>query len=254
MSRLAIAEQFYSIQGEGPYAGVPAIFLRLAGCNLSCGWNDDLSEYEPGDEPQGDAKWVCDTIDVWREPEHTIAVEDLEQQWQSKGWLDLIDENDVHIVLTGGEPTLPAHQSSFSSYVSEIDETPFVEVETNGTQTVQDGFGSIVDQFNVSVKLSNSGHDKERRINEEAILQYIRMGSSRAVFKFVVATEEDFNEVQELVDEFSIPPSQVSLMPAGQRQEQLAQTYPKIAELCKKNGYKFSPRLHVNIWNQQTGV
>jgi len=164
------------------------------------------------------------------------------------------DENDVHIVLTGGEPTLPAHQSSFSSYVSEIDETPFVEVETNGTQTVQDEFGSIVDQFNVSVKLSNSGHDKERRINEEAILQYIRMGSSRAVFKFVVASEEDFNEVQELVDEFSIPASQVSLMPAGQRQEQLAQTYPKIAELCKKNGYKFSPRLHVSIWNSATGV
>jgi len=256
MSRLSIAEQFYSVQGEGPYAGTPAVFLRLAGCNLSCGWNDDLDEYEPGDEPQGDAAWVCDTIDVWREPEMTTPGEELHEKWSQWGWVEKLQMG-ANIVLTGGEPTLPAHQESFTEfYDAELtsDVRPTVEVETNGTQELDPRFRAIVDQFNVSLKLSNSGHTKDERVNEEAVYEFIRMGEDKATFKFVVASEEDFEEVQELVKEFSIPAEQVSLMPAGQRQEQLAETYPLVAELCKENGYRFSPRLHVNIWNEQTGV
>ena len=255
-TQIAVAEMFYSIQGEGPHAGQPAIFLRLAGCNLSCGWNDDLDEYEPGDEPQGDANWVCDTIDVWKDPEHTYTPKELLAEWRENEW-DINLEAGAHIVLTGGEPTLPSHQDSISEFFQLLKEEglePTIEVETNGTQDLIAPFGYHVDHYNVSLKLSNSGMSEERRLDPEAILQFTSLEETTAVFKFVVGSEEDLYEAESIVSEYLIPREQVSLMPAGQRKEQLAETYPLVAEFCKKKGYKFSPRLHVNIWDEQTGV
>lgn len=256
MTRLAIAEQFLSIQGEGPYAGVPAMFLRMAGCNLSCGWDDELDEYEPGDEPQGDASWVCDTIDVWRQPEFTYTPQELKEDWDEKGWFWKVN-NGAHIVLTGGEPTLPNHQEAFIEFFDGLRQMglrPFVEVETNGTQKVSSEFDATVSQYNVSLKLSNSGHSAERRLVDEAIEQYINIGPDRAVFKFVIGSRADVKEIEDLIIEYNIPKTQIMVMPAGQRQEQLATTYPMVAEICKDREWRFSPRLHVNIWNEQTGV
>jgi len=262
MTELQVAEQFYSIQGEGPYAGTPAIFLRLAGCNLSCGWEDDLEDYEPGDEPQGDADWVCDTIDVWRDPENTYESVELAEEWKSRGWLDYLD--DAHIVLTGGEPMLHRHQMAFHDFyqtlVHDYEKEPFVEVETNGTQEPVPAMGMAVDHYNVSLKLSNSGMDEDRRLTD-ALPTFVGMGEwtdgdldPAAVFKFVVASLDDVEEIGQIVEEYDIPQSQISLMPAGQTQAQLRKTYPVVADICKQYGYRFSPRLHVDAWNQQTGV
>lgn len=255
-TQIPVAEHFYSIQGEGPHAGTPAIFLRLAGCNLSCGWEGDLEDYEPGDEPQGDAGWVCDTIDVWRDPEHTYTPEELLEEWREKDW-DLNLEAGAHIVLTGGEPTLPAHQESIAEFFQLLKDegfNPTIEVETNGTQELTPEFGFHVDCYNVSLKLSNSGMSEERRLDPEAILQFTSLDETTAVFKFVVGSEEDLYEVENIVAEYIIPREQISLMPAGQTKEQLQETYPLVAEFCKSKGYQFSPRLHVNIWNSATGV
>lgn len=262
MTGIAIAEQFYSVQGEGPFAGVPAIFLRLAGCNLSCGWSEDLGDYEPGDEPTAeDATWVCDTIDVWREANETVGAKDLAQSWDARGWLDALEDG-AHIVLTGGEPTLPKHQESMAEFFDVLEERmgwePFIEVETNGTQMLDPEFESHIDHFNVSLKLQNSGMDVQRRLVVDAIDQYVGMREPSeprsAIFKFVVSGEADVGEVKAIVNELDIQDSQVSLMPAGQTRDDLQTTYPVVAEACKEERWRFSPRLQVNTWGEVTGV
>jgi 6-pyruvoyltetrahydropterin 2'-reductase len=251
-----IAEQFYSLQGEGPHAGTPAVFLRLAGCNLSCGWGDDLTDYEPGDDPTADgAAWVCDTIDVWREPSETPTVTRLVADWRDRGFLATFAQG-AHLVCTGGEPLLPAHQTDLASLLrtlgGALPEPAMVEVETNGTQ-VPDVVGPYVDQFNVSLKLSNSGMAADRRLDEDVIAWFIDE-RDRSTFKFVVADAQDCTEVADLCTEYGIPEAMVMVMPAGASQAALADTYPLAAAEAKDRGWQFSPRLHVNIWDQATGV
>jgi len=255
--RIQVAEQFYSLQGEGPSAGEPAIFLRLAGCNLSCGWDGELEDYEPGDEPMDEANWVCDSIDVWREAANTYTPDELYLDWKEKGWLEHIRHKDAHVVLTGGEPTLPNHQKAFAEFGSILRKggyDPYLEVETNGTQEITPPFAYHVDHYNVSLKLSNSGMDEDRRVIPDHVNQYVDMGDGVATFKFVIGDEEDLVEVEHIIDEFVIPQEQVSLMPAGQTREQLRETYPLVAEACKETGYRFTPRLQVSVWGQVTGV
>ena len=264
MTAVKVAEQFYSIQGEGPFAGTPSIFLRLAGCNLTCGWDpeDDIREYEPGDEPTAeDATWVCDTIDVWRDPDAQVDPKELVQSWDARGWLDVL-ENGAHIVLTGGEPTLPVHQEAMTEFFDTLTERmgwePFVEVETNGTQMLAQEFEAYIDHFNVSLKLSNSGMEVDRRLVVDAIDQYIGMREPSkprsGIFKFVVSNDQDVTEAQTIAEEMEIPDEQMSLMPAGQTRDDLVETYPVVAEACKENGWRFSPRLQVTTWGQVTGV
>lgn len=262
MSKLQVAESFYSIQGEGPNAGTPAVFLRLAGCNLQCGKTEsNILEVDPlEDEPDGDATWICDTIDVWRQPDASYTAEEMYEEFKAQGFLnELIDKN-AHLILTGGEPTLPQHQKAFAEFIDYcIEQTgtqPYVEVETNGTQPITDVFLPCVDLFNVSLKLSNSGHDRDERIVEEALTSYVRAIPEMpdVKFKFVVSGKDDLQEVEEIVREFNIPAHGMSLMPAGQTREQLQETYPEVAEMCKDHGWSFTGRSHVEIWNQQTGV
>lgn len=256
MSKLNIAEQFYTLQGEGEFVGVPSVFLRLAGCNLACGATETpLQEVDEDHEPDGDATWRCDTIEVWREASESLSPEETFEVWQEEGWIDHI-RSGAHIVLTGGEPTLPTHQEAFVGLYAEFikeDVVPFVEVETNGTIVPSDTFDRYVDQYNVSVKLANSGHQEDVRRKEDAI-QWHADNRTSSTFKFVVSRQEDIEEVKEIQEQFSIPSSQILLMPAGQNQSQLSETYPSVAELCKQEGYRFSQRLHVELWNEKTGV
>jgi len=205
----------------------------------------------------------CDTIDVWRDPENTYEPIELVEEWEDRGWFDVLQNRDAHIVLTGGEPTLPSHQMAFFDFYhtlkDEIETRPFVEVETNGTQEITPSFGAVVDHFNVSLKLANSGMSEERRLTD-AVDQFVYMGEDEddqippAVFKFVVSSEGDMQEIDYLIDVCDIPREKVSLMPAGQTQEQLRETYPVVAEICKVRGFRFSPRLHVDVWDAATGV
>jgi 7-carboxy-7-deazaguanine synthase len=229
-NNLVVSEKFYSIQGEGQTMGVPAVFLRLGGCNLLC-------------KGKG---WVCDSIEVWKKGVNTPFDEVLSE------YIERL-RNGAHLVITGGEPLL--HRSQLGKYLiwfqSEYGFKPIIEIETNGTISPTELLESLVDYWNVSPKLSTSGESKVRRINELAL---IRLSSFKnAIFKFVISENEDFLEILEDFGEF-IHMDKVVLMPAGENQEQLNKTRQMVADLCVDVGVKYSERLHIVIWNQKTGV
>lgn len=226
MKNLIVAETFYSIQCEGRACGMPAVFLRLGGCNLLCSW--------------------CDTVEVWKKGVSTAFDQVL--------CIDYITrlKQGAHLVITGGEPLI--HQLKLIDYIywlqSEIGMLPFIEVETNGTIKPYTALIDLVQWWNVSPKLQNSGEPAEKRINEVAIKAFDALPGT--IFKFVIVSEDDIVEI--LQDYDGINMTKVVLMPEGDTQEQLAITRPMVAELAIEMGLRFSDRLHITIWNQKTGV
>lgn len=232
--RLPVSEVFYSIQGEGQTMGIPAVFLRLGGCNILC-----QSE-----------SWVCDTIEVWRKSKSKEFEDVLGEEYEK-----LLLNKNVHLVITGGEPLM--HQKMIDEFllyfVRKYKNYPTIEIETNGTIVPSQDMLDWVTYWNVSPKLSNAGkqNTKEIRINPNALQVFKEQ--EQAIFKFVIEKESDFDE---MIDDYGhhISMDQVVLMPAGSSQEELLRTRLLVSELCRKNQIRYSERLHVVIWNQKTGV
>lgn len=235
---LAVSEVFYSIQGEGQTMGVPAVFLRLGGCNLLC----------------ESKSWICDTIEVWKKSKATPFEEVL-----TNDQLDRLRKG-AHLVITGGEPMM--HQKQIVNYlmwfVQQYDFLPLIEIETNGTITPDWYLSFHVDFWNVSPKLSSAGKQNtpEMRINRDALNAFMSF-DKKTIFKFVIETQNDINELLEIFSHPSfekIPFKQIVLMPAGSSQLELKRTRIFVAEKCREHGFRYSDRLHVVIWNKKTGV
>lgn len=248
---LPINELFTSLQGEGTLAGVPSTFVRTSGCNLRC--------------------WFCDSYHTSWEP--TGA-------WRSvDAVLDAVEARDPdHVVLTGGEPLI--HDASLDLLRDLADRGYHTTVETNGT-VVPD---APVDLVSVSPKLASStptpdrdptgaGDDEsteqagdgvvgagnwearheERRIDRDVLATLA--DDFDCQFKFVVTGESDLPEITSLLAdvrdraETPIPDDAVLLMPEGQTRERLAETRTTVAELALEHGYRYTPRLHVDLWN-----
>jgi organic radical activating enzyme len=227
---LVVSEKFYSIQGEGQTMGIPAVFLRLAGCNLLC----------------KSKSWICDSIEVWQKGTKTMFSDVLND--------DYIDRlrNGAHLVITGGEPML--HQKKIIDYIEwffiEYNFKPTIEIETNGTIIPKDEMFEIVDYWNCSPKLSNSGETKPRRFNEIALKEINDQENS--IFKFVINNEGD---VLEMINEFgNFDMTKFVLMPSGESQDELNISRPVVLEQCKKLNLRYSDRLHIVGWNMKTGV
>jgi 6-pyruvoyltetrahydropterin 2'-reductase len=270
--QLPVAEQFYSIQGEGRYMGRPAVFLRTAGCNFLCGGTAAARAYEDTDYAtetqamadnlaEGEGTWVCDTIAEWMEG-NQYTIEELYDYWGEEGFLKYVDEG-AHIVITGGEPLL--QEEPLTAFLNRLDQEahdPFVEVETNGSIYPGDALRTHIDQFNISPKLSNSGMGRERRYNPEILNRYVQqhMGEhsddvANADFKFVVGTREDWAEIDDdFIEQFEVPKENVYLMPAGGTEDDLTLTRGDVVELAKQHAVQYTDRLQIVIWNQATGV
>ena len=246
-NELRVSEMFYSIQGEGVTSGVPAIFLRLQGCNLTCGGPTTIHTKRI----ESPATWRCDTIETWLKGDG-FSIESILSIWETNQWLDVRFQDAVHLVITGGEPLLQQTQLlSFLKHLKSV-YSIFVECETNGTIMPHHSLFSFIDQFNVSPKLSNSGVDLQSRIHPSAIQLFCERS---AVFKFVIETESDVDEIFDtFIGPFNIPRKNVCLMPAADSRQDLVSLAPRVAEWAKRHRFRFSSRLHIELWDKKTGV
>jgi 7-carboxy-7-deazaguanine synthase len=223
---LKIAELFYSIQGEGSLAGVPSVFVRTSGCNLRCSW--------------------CDTPYTSWNPEGTDL--SLDQ---------ILDEARAHparhVVVTGGEPmiapeiiplTVRLRQAGFH-----------ITIETAGTV-----FQPVAcDLMSISPKLANStpqgpfaAQHERLRIQPDVLLDL--MFRFHHQLKFVVEKPADVEEVLSLVQQLGADHANVMLMPEGTDRDQVRERSLWIAEVCKEEGFRFSPRLHIELYGHQRGT
>jgi organic radical activating enzyme len=222
-------ELFATIQGEGVSAGVPSVFVRLAVCNLQCAYCDtpfswDWTRYDP----------KVEIVD--------LEVADVARRVEAAG--------PRNVVLTGGEPLL--QQRALVPLATALKAGGRrIEVETNGTIQPHTGLVALIDQWNVSPKLANSGNAPRAR-ERAAPLRWFA-AQPNAYFKLVVATPEDLGEATALVERYGVPRERVLLMPEGTSAQALAERSPWLAERCAELGYRFTTRLHILLWGDERG-
>lgn len=236
-------ETFQSIQGEGRNLGQPVVFCRLSECNLSCGFCDTPMTW-------------CFTQQKADRHEDGRVYDKSEEQTQVsiEDMANIIDMYDLpHIVITGGEPLM--QQAKLPEFIRTLRERNpyfYVEIETNGTIKPNEEMQELVDQWNVSPKLSNSGGPQKKRIKPQALEAFANLPN--ADFKFVVSCEEDIPEILTILDEHNVPADRVFLMPLGRTPEELEVTEPITEELAATLGMNYTTREHIKRWGSRRGV
>jgi 7-carboxy-7-deazaguanine synthase len=230
-----VSELFYSIQGEGKLVGVPSVFVRASGCNLRCTWCDTpYASWHPDGED-----WAIERI-----------VGEVDRYLPADGG---------HVVLTGGEPMIMPEIETLAAALKR--KGRHLTVETAATV-----FKPLpLDLASLSPKLSNStphareggrfaaAHEKAR-INVPVIQQFID-ASPEVQLKFVVAGDGDLDEIDALLARLrGWTPSDVLLMPEGTDAAVLASRAGWIAEVCKSRGFRYCPRLHVELYGNRRGT
>jgi organic radical activating enzyme len=287
MSKIKIAELFYSIQGEGRYMGVPSVFLRTFGCNFKCaGFGMPRGEvsHEATDiaathtmvesfQKYEDLPLVstgCDSYASWH-PDF----KDLSPMLTSEAIADRIMEilpqdhwKDEHLVITGGEPLL-GWQRAYPDLLSHPKMAGLKEItfETNGTQKLTEDFKEYLVQwqmpnlefarevtFSVSAKLPCSGEKWEEAILPEVVREYEDFGT--AYLKFVIATEQDFADAECAIAAYRKAgfKGHVYLMPVGGVESVYAMNNKNVAILAMKNGLRYSDRLQVPLFKNEWGT
>ena len=229
-----------TIQGEGKSAGREVLFLRLARCSLACVWCDTPYTWNwTGTKFQHPEKF-----DPKKEI-HELTEEEVVER------LHQLSNTVKALVISGGEPLIQQQKLIGLLTVLKADGW-WIEVETNGTIVPLDSFVELVDQFNCSPKLSNSGPDNRLKMRErpEALKKLASL--SKTTFKFVIITDTDLEEVLGLVRRYNL--QQVYLMPEGRTKEEQLERQEKVRLLCKNQGFKFSPRLHILKWGARRAI
>jgi 7-carboxy-7-deazaguanine synthase len=248
---LYVAEDFYSVQAEGVSSGVPSHFIRLQGCNLMCGGVGGCWMKE------GKATWWCDSEAVWKAGKSITNQQLYENIIKKTGNFNAVLSGDIHLVWTGGEPTLSRNAKDIKDFLDFLyekypDNKIFNELETNGSVD-----GSLIypymHQINCSPKLSNTGIPKEERINTTAIKAIIE--NSNSWFKIVVSNEDDIAEfIRDYMTPCEIPWSQVILMPGCDDVRDLQERTRFVFEMAKKYYCKMCTRVQILAYNKLTGV
>ena len=285
MSKLKIAELFYSVQGEGRYMGVPSVFLRVFGCNFKCaGFGMPRGELSTEAEELGEVAHLyskyedlplvstgCDSYASWHPDFKNLSpvlttdaiVERIMEILPHGEW------RDEHLVITGGEPLL-GWQRAYPDLLSHPKMQGLKEItfETNGTQEISREFASYLHTwahhhdrdfwreitFSVSAKLPCSGEKWEEAILPKVVCDYEEYGT--AYLKFVIATEQDFADAECAIAAYRTAgfTGHVYLMPVGGVESVYAMNNKNVALLAMKNGLRYSDRLQVPLFKNEWGT
>ena len=284
MSKIKIAELFYSIQGEGRYMGVPSVFLRTFGCNFTCSGfgmprGDSSAEVETiafahANTPYTDYKELplvstgCDSYASW-DP----RFKDLSPLLTTDAIVERIMEilphgewRDEHLVITGGEPLL-GWQKQYPDLLNHPKMSGLKEItfETNGTMRLTTAFKEYLTDwafggdereitFSVSAKLPASGELWKDAIKPERVVDYENYGT--AYLKFVVATEQDIEDALRAMEEFRSGgfKGHIYLMPVGGVESVYALNNKTVAIAAMKHGLRYSDRLQVPLFKNEWGT
>ena len=291
MSKIKVSEVFYSLQGEGRFVGVPSVFLRTYGCNFTCSGfgcapgvkSEEADEVAKKVELYSDFNSLplvntgCDSYASWHpafkhlSPTHTTEelVERMLALTPNNAWVQN-NGNDVHLVITGGEPLL-GWQRAYSELLSHprMADLKNITFETNGTQKLHEDFrhflldwtlnprlgkkGPSALTFSVSAKLSASGEKWEEAICPDIVMSYADIGHT--YLKFVVETDEHIHEAIRATDEYRRAGFKgvIYLMPQGGVVQPYDRNKLRIANICVEQGWNYSPRLHVDLWGNGWG-
>ncbi len=233
---MRVNEIFFSLQGEGFFAGVPSVFVRLAGCPLRCRW--------------------CDTKYAWdQRAGQDYSVEEIAQTIKSRFYRDRF------IVITGGEPMINSDLPQLVRQLKTADK--HITIETVGIAFIPD---LACDLMSISPKLSNSAPTAEDRSQKTEIRRqkFLRLDIAvlrelidnyKYQLKFVVDSKADLSEIQQTLENIrNIDSENVMLMPQAATRDELLAKSPMVADMCKRTGFAFCQRLQVLLWNNQRGM
>jgi organic radical activating enzyme len=236
------AEIFASLQGEGASIGRPSVFVRLSRCNLACVWCDTAYTWRFA----GDNRPHRDGLAFERGANQvTMNVADVAARIAAFGV--------PRVVVTGGEPLLQA--PALAQMIAALRQTMpalHVEVETNGTVAPPPAIDALIDQYNVSPKLAHSGNPAALALAPDRLTAWAK--DPRALFKFVVASPDDLDEVRDLAQTYDILPERLFVMPEGTDTATLRARSRWLSEAAMQAGWRFTDRLHIHLYGDTRGT
>jgi organic radical activating enzyme len=285
MSKLKIAELFYSVQGEGRYMGVPSVFLRTFGCNFTCG-GFGMPRGEMSTERDAIAGRVVEFADYNQLPLVSTGCDsyaswdprfrDLSPMLETNAIVDRIMQilphrrwEDEHLVITGGEPLL-GWQRAYPDLLNHASMSRLKEItfETNGTQKLDDQFKQHLHTwtyhhgqdfhreitFSVSAKLPGSGESWSDAICPDVVCEYEEYGYT--YLKLVIATEQDLQDAEQAVLEYRTAgfTGPVYVMPVGGVERVYNLNNRSVAEMAMRKGWRYSDRLQVPLFKNEWGT
>jgi 7-carboxy-7-deazaguanine synthase len=228
---MKISDLFFSIQGEGVLAGVPSAFVRTTGCNLRCSWCD--SDYTSWN-PQGERVSVAEVLER------------------------LAEYPTRHVVVTGGEPLLQPDLPELCDTLRERGYHITIETAATMFKPVAFDLASLSPKLSTSTPYERDGgrfalRHEALRFRPDVVRAF--MGRGDYQLKFVIDRHEDVGEVLTVLEELpGVDRTRVLLMPQGVTREELASRGPWLAEECKRHGFRYCPRLHIELFGNRRGT